>query len=64
MGNIGLTVAEQYTQMSLWCIASAPLLIATDLLSASNVTLDILSNPEVVAVNQDLGGTMLQGVDP
>ena len=55
VGNVGLTVAEQYSHMSLWCVASAPLLAGTDIVGASNATLDILANPEVTAVNQDLG---------
>ena len=25
VGNIGLTLTEQYTHMTLWCIAGAPL---------------------------------------
>ena len=55
VGNVGLTVTEQYSHMSLWCVASAPLLAGTDIIHASRVTLDILANPEVTAVNQDLG---------
>ena len=55
VGNVGLTVTEQYSHMSLWCVTSAPLLAGTDVIHASDVTLDILANPEVTAVNQDLG---------
>ena len=44
--------------MSLWCVAGAPLLAGTDLVHPSNVTLQILANQEVTAINQDLG---LQG---
>lgn len=55
IGNIGLTVDEQYSHMALWCVAGAPLLVGTDLAHASNATLAILTNPEVTAVNQDLG---------
>ena len=55
VGNVGLTVTEQYSHMSLWCVASAPLLVGTDVIHASDVTLDILANPEVTAINQDLG---------
>lgn len=55
IGNIGLTLDEQYTHMTLWCIAGAPLLAGTDLIHASNDTLAILANAEVTAVDQDLG---------
>ena len=55
VGNVGLTVTEQYSHMSLWCVTSAPLLAGTDVIHASDVTLDILANPEVTAVNQDVG---------
>ena len=36
VGNVGLTVTEQYAHMSLWCIAGAPLLVGTDLIHATN----------------------------
>lgn len=55
VGNVGLTVAEQRTHFNLWCIAGAPLLAGTDIVHASNLTLSILTQPEVIAVNQDLG---------
>jgi len=55
IGNVGLSVVEQYTHMSLWCVAGAPLLLGTDLLHASEETLKIVTNAEVIAINQDLG---------
>jgi alpha-galactosidase len=55
IGNIGLTVDEQYSQMSLWCIAGAPLLAGTDIIHMSKTTSDILTNSEVTAINQDEG---------
>eukprot|EP00750_Incisomonas_marina_P011167 INCI16350.5.p1 GENE.INCI16350.5~~INCI16350.5.p1 ORF type:complete len:812 (+),score=130.53 INCI16350.5:666-3101(+) len=62
IGDVGLSVDEQYSHMALWCIAGAPLLAGTDIVHASNETLAILSNPEVTAVNQDLGfGGAVQG---
>ena len=47
VGNVGLTLTEQYTHMTLWCISGAPLLAGTDLIHASNETLAILANKEV-----------------
>ena len=63
VGNVGLSVIEQYSHMSLWSIAGAPLLAGTDLIHADKTTLDILSNTEVTSVNQDLGkDDAVQGV--
>ena len=55
VGNVGLTVVEQYTMMSLWSLAGSPLLAGTDIVHASATTLAILANKEVTAINQDLG---------
>lgn len=48
-----LTPDEQYTHMSLWCLLSAPLLIGCDLTRLDEFTLGLLTNDEVIAVNQD-----------
>lgn len=48
-----LTPDEQYSHISLWCILSAPLLIGCDLDSIDDFTLGLLTNSEVLAVNQD-----------
>ena len=55
IGNVGLTPDEQRSQMALWCISSAPLLAGTDLIHASKETLAILTNTEVIAIDQDMG---------
>lgn len=51
-----LTPDEQMTQVSLWCILSAPLLISCDLENLDDYTLGLLTNDEVIAVNQDVAG--------
>ncbi len=48
-----LTADEQYTHISLWCLLSAPLLIGCDLERLDAFTLGLLSNDEVLAVDQD-----------
>lgn len=48
-----LTPDEQYAQVSLWCLLSAPLFIGGDLTKLDEFTLNLLSNDEVLAVNQD-----------
>ncbi|MFD7883490.1 NPCBM/NEW2 domain-containing protein [Streptomyces bauhiniae] len=53
VGNGGMTDTEYRSHFSLWAVMAAPLLIGTDLRTASPATLDILGNKEVIAVDQD-----------
>lgn len=53
VGNGGMTDAEYVTHFSLWAISKAPLLIGCDLSKMSAATLATLTNPEVIAINQD-----------
>ena len=48
-----LTPDEQYTHISLWCLLSSPLLIGCDLGHVDNFTLNLLTNDEVLAIDQD-----------
>jgi alpha-galactosidase len=48
-----LTPNEQYTHISLWCLLAAPLLLGNDLEKIDDFTLNLLTNDEVLAVNQD-----------
>jgi len=48
-----LTPDEQYTHMSAWCLMSVPLLLGNDLTRLDEFTLSLLTNDEVIAVNQD-----------
>jgi len=48
-----LTPDEQYTHISLWSLLSAPLLIGCDLTRLDAFTLNLLTNDEVLAVDQD-----------
>lgn len=54
--TVGLNDVEGRTQMSLWCILAAPLLSGNDLTHMSPETLKILTNREVIAVDQDPKG--------
>ena len=47
-----LTHDEQYTLMSLWSIFRSPLMFGGDIPSSNAFTIDILTNPEVLDVNQ------------
>jgi alpha-galactosidase len=53
VGNGGMTVEEYRCHFSLWALMKAPLLIGCDVRNISADILEILSNGEVVAVNQD-----------
>ncbi len=62
VGNVGwgpelhpsnLTPDEQYTHISLWCLLSAPLLIGCPIEQIDDFTLNLLTNDEVLEVNQD-----------
>jgi len=48
-----LTPDEQYSHISLWCLLSAPLLIGCDMANMDDFTLNLLTNNEVLAVDQD-----------
>ena len=48
-----LTPAEQVTHMTLWTMLSSPLLIGADLDQLDPWTIDLLTNDEVIAINQD-----------
>jgi len=55
-----LTADEQYTHISLWCLLSAPLLIGCDISKMDDFTLNLLTNDEVLAVDQDVLGKQAQ----
>ena len=51
-----LTHDEQRMLMTLWCIFPSPLMVGGDLPSADAWTLSLLTNPEVIAVDQHSSG--------
>ncbi len=53
VGNGGMNDDEYRTHFSLWSILAAPLIAGNDLTSMTPYTLDILTNREVIAVDQD-----------
>jgi hypothetical protein len=46
------TKDEQYTMMTLWAISRSPLIMGGDLTRNDDFTLSLLTNPEVIAVDQ------------
>ena len=53
VGNGGMTTEEYRTHFSMWCLFSAPLMAGNDLQHMSSDTHDILTNKEVIAIDQD-----------
>lgn len=51
-----LTPDEQYTYMTLWSIAAAPLVFGGDMTKLDPFTLSLLTNDEVIDINQDALG--------
>jgi alpha-galactosidase len=56
VGNGGMKRDEYRTHMALWALLAAPLLAGNDLRSMTPETKDMLTNPEVLAVDQDAKG--------
>lgn len=48
-----LTWDEQYMHVSFWAMQASPLLIGCDMSKLDDFTVAILTNPEVIAINQD-----------
>ena len=48
-----LTSDEQYTQVSLWSMVAAPLIFSGDITRMDEFTLSLLTNDEVIEVDQD-----------
>jgi alpha-galactosidase len=59
VGNGGMTTTEYRSHFSLWCILAAPLMAGNDIRGMSREIAEILTNKEVIAVDQDQQG--LQG---
>jgi alpha-galactosidase len=56
IGNGGMTDIEYRTHMSLWSMLAAPLISGNDLRDMTPAIHDILTNKEVIAVDQDPDG--------
>ncbi|MCU1225177.1 MAG: Alpha-galactosidase [Edaphobacter sp.] len=53
VGNGGMSLNEYRTHMSLWAILAAPLLAGNDLSTMTPETIALLTNRDVIAVDQD-----------
>jgi hypothetical protein len=53
VGDFGLSLDQQMSQMAMWAIFASPLLMSNDLRNIPEDSKEILQNQEVIAVNQD-----------
>jgi alpha-galactosidase len=51
--ELGMTKTEAQAQMTMWAIVAAPLILGTDPRELSPATFSMLTNKEVIAVDQD-----------
>jgi alpha-galactosidase len=56
VGNGGMTIEEYRSHFSLWAELAAPLMAGNDLSTMSSSTKEILTNSEVIAIDQDVLG--------
>jgi len=56
VGNGGMTTPEYRAHFSFWALLAAPLIAGNDVRSMTPEIKEILTNPEVIAVNQDNQG--------
>jgi len=53
VGNGGMTTEEYRTHFSLWCMLASPLMAGNDLGNMTPETKEILTNSEIIALDQD-----------
>jgi len=56
VGNGGMSVTEYRAHFSMWCLLAAPLMAGNDIRSMSADIREILTNKEVIAIDQDALG--------
>jgi alpha-galactosidase len=56
VGNGGMTTEEYKTHFSLWCMLASPLIAGNDLSNMTPETKAVLTNKELIALNQDTLG--------
>ena len=59
----GLTEDEEKTHFGIWSILSSPLMIGCDLRTIPEKTLSIITNKEVIALNQDSLGLQAEAIE-
>ncbi|MCJ2183585.1 glycoside hydrolase family 27 protein [Novosphingobium sp. 1949] len=62
IGNGGMSPDEYRSHMALWAMSAAPLMMGHDLRKSDAATLAILTNPRVIAIDQDPRGVQGQAM--
>jgi alpha-galactosidase len=57
-----VTPTEEYSFMSLWCLNASPLFYSGDIEHLDSLTINVLTNPEVIDVDQDPLGQAARAV--
>ncbi len=52
----GMTAVQFRTQLSMWSMLAAPLMVSADLTKVTSATMQALTNREVIAIDQDSAG--------
>ncbi|KAJ6013232.1 alpha-galactosidase/alpha-n-acetylgalactosaminidase [Penicillium herquei] len=63
IGNMAMTTYEEQTHFAFWAALKSPLIIGADLSKISNTTLAVLTNKEIIALNQDSLGRPVTYLD-
>jgi len=53
VGNSGLTLTESRSHFSMWCMLAAPLIAGNDISNMNDSIKNILTAPELIAIDQD-----------
>jgi alpha-galactosidase len=62
--ELGMTDEEFRSQLTLWSVAAAPLVIGSDVRKLSATTIGMLTDPDVIAINQDRAAVQAVRVGP
>lgn len=62
--ELGMSDEEFRTQLTLWSVAAAPLVVGSDIRKLSASTIAMLTDPDVVAINQDPAAVQAVRVGP
>jgi len=51
--GLGMTATQAQSQFSMWAMVAAPLILGSDPRSLSSTSINLLKNPQVIAIDQD-----------
>lgn len=54
VGSTGCGDADYRSQFALWCMCSAPLMLGCDIRAMNEQTMKLVTNPDLIRINQDL----------